>query len=247
MTHPFKNIKGETIAETIIALSVLAIGVTIASTAILSSLRNMNNAKNRIIAVNLAREGLETMRNVRDSNWLQYSDRRRECWNHDPSQTPCEGDTPLPPGSYVIYRDVNDRFLLAEATAENQRLFLIDSNLSFDSNEDGDLENDIDFYNHTEGVDNPLGKAVENTNFRRLIQIEYVDNAGELLAISQIDEPAESINTVTEWDALTNEQKSTLNRMRITSRVEWVRAGITHHTELKTVLTDHLGRTELGT
>lgn len=247
MTSLLKNTRGETIAETIIALSVLAIGVTIASSAIVSSLRNMNNAKNRIIAVNLAREGLETMRNVRDTNWLQYSDRRRQCWNHNPGQIPCDGSTPLPPGRYVIYRDANHRFLLAEATIENRELALIDFDLTLDSDGDGDPENDADFYNHAQGVDNPLGKAVETTNFRRILEIEYLDNAGELSAISQIDEPADSINTLTEWGNLTDEQKSTLNRMRLTSHVEWVRAGVTHQTELKTVLTDHLGRMELGT
>ncbi len=75
------NRRGETIAETLIALSVLAIGITMAGTALATSLKNVSSSKNREVAVSLAREGLEAVRNIRDTNWLKYSSRRRDCWN----------------------------------------------------------------------------------------------------------------------------------------------------------------------
>ena len=247
MISLFTNNKGETIAETIVALSILALGITVASTVIVNALRNMDNAKNRIVAVNLAREGLEALRNVRDTNWLMYSDRRRACWNHDPSITPCEGLNPIAPGTYVVYRNAENRFKLTLYNEENIKLFLVDVDSDVDSDQDGNAENDPDLYNHMNGVDNPLGKESGTTNFKRTVQIEYLDNASELKNISQNEVPEDAINSLAEWNNLSDEQKMGLNRMRITSTVEWVRSGVTHHTELKTILTDHLGRTELGT
>ncbi|HDL90556.1 MAG TPA: hypothetical protein ENG14_06605, partial [Thermodesulforhabdus norvegica] len=98
------NIKGETLAETIIALSILAMGITMAGTVIMNSMRNLANAKNRVIAVNIAREGVEAVRGIRDTNWLLYSDKRRQCWNNDPKVFPCDGTSPIPPGTYIVYK-----------------------------------------------------------------------------------------------------------------------------------------------
>ena len=60
--------KGETILETLIAMGILLIGITMASTIMSSSIRNINSSKNRVVAVNLAKEGLEAIRNIRDTN-----------------------------------------------------------------------------------------------------------------------------------------------------------------------------------
>jgi type II secretory pathway pseudopilin PulG len=102
-----KNNRGESLLETIIAFIVLGIGVTIAGMILGSSLRNMQNSKNRVIAVNIAREGIEAVRNIRDTNWLQFHSKRRACWNNAPAQnpaTPCDGTTPIKPGKYIIYK-----------------------------------------------------------------------------------------------------------------------------------------------
>jgi len=101
------NIRGEALLETVIAFITLAIGVTIAGMIMGSSLRNMQNAKNRVMAVNLAREGIEAVRNVRDTNWLKFHSKRRACWNNMPSVKPdeiCDGSEPIRPGRYIIYK-----------------------------------------------------------------------------------------------------------------------------------------------
>ena len=250
MNSLFKNRRGETLTETIVALAVLAIGITVASSSILNSIRNMANAKNRVIAVNIAREGIEAMHNIRDTNWLLYSDRRRECWNNDPAILPCDGTTPLPPGNYVIYRTVDQSWHLTPIDENNPNLTslsLIDIDLSTDSNKDGDLANDPNLYNHADqNLVEALGPETKKTPFRRYLTIEYLDNEGLFEAISQIDEPFDSINTAEEWKSLGEENIGKLNRLRLTSTVEWTSGNAVHKTELKTILTDHLGRTELG-
>lgn len=82
-------------------------GITFSGVIIGSSLRNMDNSKNRIIAVNVAREGIEAVRNIRDTNWLKFNSKRRQCWNHVPPVKPedgCSTPTAIPSGDYIIYK-----------------------------------------------------------------------------------------------------------------------------------------------
>jgi len=248
----FQNTKGETLAETIIALSVLAIGITIASTIILNSMRNLTNAKNRVIAVNIAREGIEAMRNIRDTNWLFYSDKRRTCWNNNPNMI-CDGNNPIKPGVYIIYKKNDNSWQLINADKdtirdengdnipdndvdlERSKISLVDINSNFDSDKDGDKENDFDMYNHKHNsATNSLGIETKTTPFTRYITIEYIKNSP--------NPPIDTISTLNEWGTISD--KSVLNRMRITSTVEWIR-GATHRVELTTIITDHLGRKNL--
>jgi type II secretory pathway pseudopilin PulG len=108
--------KGETILETLIAMGILVIGIMMASSIMGSSIRNINSSKNRVIAVNIAKEGLEAIRNIRDTNWLKFNSVKRECWNHEPIKEaidPCPiPPTDIPPvrtnpikaGDYIVYK-----------------------------------------------------------------------------------------------------------------------------------------------
>jgi len=268
------NIRGETLAETIIALSILAMGIALASTVIMNSIRNLSNAKSRVIAINIAREGIEAVRSIRDSNWLYYSDKRRQCWNHDPSSVnPCDGVnlTPIIPGTYIVYKHDPEG---------SWRLQLADRNDAVDSDLDGDTENDLDLvplslvdidstvdsdnaddddddgtgnaddtdmYNHMDGdVNSPFGTEVKTTPYWRYVVIEYLSNDPDpLTAPSNLSPPEDSVNTEAEWNDGGHEPDK-LNRMRITSVAIWHSRGIQYTAELKTILTDHLGREDLA-
>lgn len=66
-----KNNYGFTLAETIIAIAVIALVITTTYSLSQSSLRIGRNSMNQFIAYHLAEEGLEVVRNLRDSNWLK--------------------------------------------------------------------------------------------------------------------------------------------------------------------------------
>jgi hypothetical protein len=254
MIKIFRNIKGETITETIIAMSIFAIGITLSSTLVAGSLRNINTSKNRVIAVNIAREGIEAIRNVRDTNWLKFSSRRRLCWNHLPrveediTNDFCQEDDPglIESGDYIVYKSEDQRWMLKKVdktkktTTDGQdfyddtRLYTVDIDPSVDTDGDGNKTNDSDMYNHKLSEEdwgngfNPLGKEYTSpTNFFRMITIDYLDNAGNLLATDL-------------------EPTSDYNRMEVSAKVDWIRAEATHTVELKTHLTDYLGRDNLG-
>jgi hypothetical protein len=228
--------RGETIAETIIALTILAMGITFSSALMSGSLKNVNVSKTRVMAVNIAREGIEAMRNIRDTNWLKFSGKRRMCWNHMPQATlpdDCDGLSLINPGSYIIYKDTTQRWRLKAVSTDpfdNTKLYFVDIDKNTDSDKDGNLENDKDMYNHktvTTG-DDALGIATaQATQYRRIIKIEYLDNDGA---------------PVTEMSG-----RDDVNRMQITSTVTWQDGGnVGQYTvELKTHLTDYLGRENL--
>lgn len=65
-----KHKPGFTLIETILAISVIGLVITAAASLTQNSLRIGRSSMNQFIAYHLAEEGLEIVRNVRDSNWL---------------------------------------------------------------------------------------------------------------------------------------------------------------------------------
>jgi len=63
--------RGFTLLETIIALGIIVIGLVGSLILISFSVGTVSLARNKFIAANLASEGIEVARNIRDTNWLQ--------------------------------------------------------------------------------------------------------------------------------------------------------------------------------
>lgn len=209
-----------------------------------SALQNMREARDRVIATNLAREGLEAVRNIRDTNWLKFSNDRRGCWNHFPGQTvlldSCDGGDPILPGNYIVYKNnefrwkLDDTDILGEDTT---RLTWVDIDLNVDSDLDGELDNDLDMYNHIlTNHDDTLGQQIQNTLFQRTMTVQYLENQ-PIVGNPTIDDEGE-------WEALVDD--TAVNRMLITSTVTWPEGGGQRTVELKTILTDYLGRSSLS-
>ncbi len=73
--------KASLIADVMVSIFILSVGITASATIIMNSLQQNAINKNRIIALNLAREGIEAVRILRDTNWLRYGESARICWN----------------------------------------------------------------------------------------------------------------------------------------------------------------------
>lgn len=78
--------RGFTLVETLVALSILLIAVVTPITLIGDSLHKMYFARDEAIAVNIAQEGIEMVRQVRDTNMIN-----NVAW-----------DTNLSPGTYIV-------------------------------------------------------------------------------------------------------------------------------------------------
>lgn len=68
------NKKAFTLVEIIVAFSVLVLVILASTNLLVSIIRSNTENVNTLIAFGLAQEGLEGMRNVRDSNWLLGAD-----------------------------------------------------------------------------------------------------------------------------------------------------------------------------
>jgi type II secretory pathway pseudopilin PulG len=81
MIASVRNTRGAVLVEVLISLLIFTIGVT-GSLSLLTTAAKANSiSKNRTVALNLAAEALEAIKNVRDTNWMISSSNLRSCWN----------------------------------------------------------------------------------------------------------------------------------------------------------------------
>lgn len=168
--------------ETLVAVFVLSLSAIAALTLMVSTMETVDNVQDRVIAVNLAREGVEAVRNIRESNWLEHSRERRDYWNCL-GMLSCDNskDTNLieTDSNYIIDFDDNFRWQL---TKRDTPLDLEDANLA--SNEDYllVLKKDAtgsEFYTH----DISSLAETENTRFYRQISTRYLDDEQDIIEV----------------------------------------------------------------
>lgn len=167
LTHLFlkkilKQNKGESMIEIIVAISIIITSLVGIMVLFSDNIKTNQSTKNRIIAINLAREGLEAVRYIRDSNWLVYSNKRRICWNNETDH---------------ICTDNDKNGKTDTSLKENYNLNLNPDNFSWSLSSDSDgIDQDDNqlylkdgFYQHSS-----TGSAIK-TPFMRQIQISYPD------------------------------------------------------------------------
>lgn len=71
--------------EVIIAISILMVVIGASSGIYTNGIRIAAMGKNDLVAAGLAEDGIEMVRNMRDTNFLKFSSRAIECWNTNPS------------------------------------------------------------------------------------------------------------------------------------------------------------------
>lgn len=138
-----KENRGFTILELIVAIFVLTVGIIGAYVAVQSPLHYANVYKDQLVASYLAQEGIELVRNIRDTNWLQgfeADDWKAGLVESDDFDGCCSG--------FFCEVDYDDTALSSSSTTASSGY-----RLKLDSN---------NFYNYDTG---------DPTNFRRKINI----------------------------------------------------------------------------
>ncbi|MFH1173090.1 MAG: hypothetical protein V1692_01005 [bacterium] len=64
------NGKGQTLMEVVFVMALVIIGLLATLSLIMANILGVGVSENRVVASNLAREGIEIARHIRDSNWL---------------------------------------------------------------------------------------------------------------------------------------------------------------------------------
>lgn len=155
----FKTTAGETLIEVLMAVSVLMIALVPTAGLKVQSVQNIAFNRDHLIAETLANEGIEIIRNMRDTNALKFSEKAEECWNTKPDSD-C-GDE-IKAGSYILKRDINTLKWDIENIGANS--IPDDFNFEEDSEYRLKLDSATQLYNHDSG---------DPTNFYREIYIEY--------------------------------------------------------------------------
>lgn len=81
MRHAFRSHAAESLIETLVAITVIVVSTTAALTVMRTALSGNDLIERKVIAVNLALEGIEALRNLRDTNYLLYASDPDNCWN----------------------------------------------------------------------------------------------------------------------------------------------------------------------
>lgn len=76
-----KNQAGQTLMEVLVAIAMINIGLFAVWALLMSNYTGEKEAEARVIGANLAREGVEAVKNIRDSNWLKIEDNDLIPWD----------------------------------------------------------------------------------------------------------------------------------------------------------------------
>ncbi len=69
-----------TLIEVLIASTILVVAIVAIAGTMLMAQKASRLSRDRLIATNLAVEGIEIVRNIRDTNWVRFSGDRGNCW-----------------------------------------------------------------------------------------------------------------------------------------------------------------------
>jgi prepilin-type N-terminal cleavage/methylation domain-containing protein len=198
------NKQGFTLLEVLLALSVLSVGIMAAFTLSLANLNTARDNYQRIRAANLAREGLELARNVRDTNWLKI-EANEDC----APLIQCDWD-------YGLW-DRDSEFTTTIMAYDADPIFRnIDIVACFDNGNCRLYEDADGFYNHDSGG--------SPTNMARLINVQAICfyDVSDGLVITE-DDP--------DCSELTGESGNQVGLL-VTSTVYWEHGNQSHQIEV---------------
>ncbi|MBT5016037.1 hypothetical protein HN748_04415 [Candidatus Peregrinibacteria bacterium] len=200
-----KSNAAETLAEVLIALIVISVGAGGALTLVVTSMRANQEAEERLVGYNLAREGVEAMRTIRDTNWLRFPSDRENCWDVEPGVTdPGDCSTWTKIGdvtSYIVYQeaDPDDQYSLLTWKLEDATTLVDEYQIIYAYHvRYGTI------YTHEFGCPSGGDICDEATIYSRLVTIPYVDaNSIEVNSTVTWESRGQS-KSITFSDLLTN-------------------------------------------
>lgn len=216
----FGTKKGESLVEVIMAVFVVSMGSAVATSLIVSALQSNEFTRDNLIALNLAVEGMEAIRGVRDANWLKFSYDKEGCWKMRPEIDVCTpGVNEIEAGNYTVDLSVKPNeyswsipkppialALDLDNGFDNSPYQLVYYDLDITKNSDGDPDpaNDRDVLG-TKGFTPLQGAQTGTSPYYRMVKIQYTS-------------PEE---------------------MDVTSTVQWRTQGLKHQIELTSKLTNY--------
>lgn len=163
---PIRNIKAFTLVEVLMGMALLSVTLVAVTSLLITSIRANQANMNSLTGYFLAQEGLEAIRNIRDSNWLQ-----NYAWN----------------GGAVLWGTGFER---NEANPTAARYFIIDLEETNLWSLEEIYEDEITGEKTTFFSDNEQKFTHQDTGtataFSRYLKVEYLDSGDEAQILSVV-------------------------------------------------------------
>ncbi len=142
---------------------------------------------NKIQAIQIAREWIEAMKNIRDTNWIKFGADITNCWNTFNYNSNCvnnAAENDIAPASYIIYQSVDNNWKLASKTTWNfsSTTYRNDFKVFIDSN-----------WFYTQSWSSVESKPL----FTREIKVQYFEEDG--ITIWNSNEPKMEVTSLVQW------------------------------------------------
>ncbi len=218
MTFPFCTKSGESLVEVIMAIFVVAIGASVAATLVVTSFQSNNFSRDNLIAVNLAAEGIEAVRSIRDTNWLQYSFDRTNCWNIKPDAICSSPYQLITSGNYTVHEDLNNRWQI-----------------------DPIVSGDLNLKNANDDEDIPYSLKLVNLFGSNQPDLKFYVPKDFVCSLPCIELPDENANLrfYRMIKILNQPSDNDVKTINVQSLVQWRSQGIIHQVSFATQLTNY--------
>lgn len=122
-----KSKKATSIIEAIVVLLIIVTWVTWMYNLFNRSSHLSNSINNKIQAIQIAKQWIEAMTNIRDTNWIRFSSDYKNCWNTDINKHPVNDNClwknntnyDIISWSYIVFRNNNNSWNLKSKTISN--------------------------------------------------------------------------------------------------------------------------------
>lgn len=164
-----KKFRAESLMETIISITVIALGITASLAILRTSLSTNSVIGEKIVALNLAIEGVEALKNIRDTNYLRFASNPDSCWANLSATdvANCSPATSIRDGTeYYFTRDLTDDYFewgLAQVSSSARGTLTL-----YNLDIDGDGSEDSEIYAQS-GLTGATIVDFEDTTFRRTV------------------------------------------------------------------------------
>lgn len=128
-----KNKLALSITEAMVVLLVVTLWLVWAYSVLTRSFKVTTNLSNKITAIQIAREGIEALQNIRDTNWLLFPLNKKHCWITENYKDSCFVDEDWSKSyeyqikddmSYKIYKNESWRWFLESNDNEFTKWYL---------------------------------------------------------------------------------------------------------------------------
>lgn len=212
MLYALRTRLAESMIETIISITVIALSSVATLSMLQTALKGNNVIGEKLVAIELAMEGLDAVKSIRDTNYLLFASDPENCWDklNLTSTSVCSSATSLGNREYYLQQDFSTdpmyRWTMTPvgSVARNGYLNLFDLAIS--------TTESIPYYSDWHNASNSAFTTDETNQFFRTVTIDRdpVDSSGTALCA---DSQCYQATVTVEWTIADLTQSVSLSRL----------------------------------